>query len=831
MTSRFRRSRLVPVAAVLGALVAGSLAAVPVAAAPEPEPSNFGGIPDSVARTDRVVVSWSGALGGAEARSAERIARLSAAAGRAVRFERLLEPGLAVYELDARLGASARAILGRLAAVSGVARVEPDLWVTADAIPNDPYAASQWGMLGSTDGSAWGTDVLNAWPTTTGSGVVVAVVDTGITVHPDLAGQTVAGYDFIADTFVSNDGNGRDADPSDPGDWTTGQCGEASASSWHGTHVTGTVVAIANNATGVFGGAPAAKVQPVRVLGRCGGYLTDVGDGIRWASGGTVSGVPANATPARVINVSLGGGSSSCPSYFSSAISAARSNGAVVVVAAGNSAANAANYSPANCSAATTVAAITSTGVRASFSNYGAVVDVAAPGAGIWSTVNSGTTVPASATYANWNGTSMATPHAAAAVALLLSAYPTLTPEAAEAILRLTSKPLSSPPVPIGAGAVNAGSAVTALAGAPFVSKPVLGAASPSGVVTVTATAIDPNGVASAEMSVGGGAYGAMSSTDGAFGETIEAVTKTATLTALQATPQVCIRASDGAATSTPVCTTYTDSTAPSVASFGATTASPTALTSISYGLTFSEPISGLAAGDFQVGGTSTPWSVTSVTGSGSAYTIVVSSPLPTLGTIVLTLKAGSIADGSANTGPGSAVQAPAVIFEPFMDIAASMFRSDIIWIYLEGITSGCGTRLYCPNANVTRAEMASFLARALSLPPTATDYFADDAASPHQDNINRLAAAGVTTGCAAGLFCPGANVTRGEMASFLARALALQATQTDFFTDDETSLHEDNINRLAAAGVTTGCTATTFCPNAFVTRGQMAAFLRRAFD
>ena len=167
----------------------------------------------------------------------------------------------------------------------------------------------------------------------------------------------------------------------------------------------------------------------------------------------------------------------------------------------------------------------------------------------------------------------------------------------------------------------------------------------------------------------------------------------------------------------------------------------------------------------------------------------------------------------------------------PFTDIAGTTFEADIIWVWLQGITSGCSQTLYCPLANVTRGEMASFLARALHLPPTATDYFTDDETSSHEANINRIAAAGITTGCGGGKYCPLANVTRGEMASFLARALDLPSTANDYFTDDETSSHEDNINRAAAAGITSGCGPGKYCPTANVTRGQMAAFLHRAFE
>ena len=167
----------------------------------------------------------------------------------------------------------------------------------------------------------------------------------------------------------------------------------------------------------------------------------------------------------------------------------------------------------------------------------------------------------------------------------------------------------------------------------------------------------------------------------------------------------------------------------------------------------------------------------------------------------------------------------------PLVDAKFSTFNPAIVWVYEQGITAGCSLERYCPNANVTRGEMATFLVRALDLPATATDYFDDDETSTHENSINRIRAAGITSGCAPNKYCPTANVTRGEMATFLVRALELPATLTDYFTDDETSTHEDSINRVKAAGITSGCTATTYCPTAPVTRGQMAAFLQRALD
>jgi hypothetical protein len=168
---------------------------------------------------------------------------------------------------------------------------------------------------------------------------------------------------------------------------------------------------------------------------------------------------------------------------------------------------------------------------------------------------------------------------------------------------------------------------------------------------------------------------------------------------------------------------------------------------------------------------------------------------------------------------------------EGFIDIASSLFRNDILWLAASGITSGCGGDYFCPKTNVTRGQMAAFLDRGLELDPTSADFFTDDESSIFEANINRLAAANITKGCTATTFCPDATITREQMAAFLDRALDLPPTNTDFFTDDTSSIFEASINRLAASGITSGCTASTFCGKALVTREQMAAFLHRALD
>ncbi len=180
---------------------------------------------------------------------------------------------------------------------------------------------------------------------------------------------------------------------------------------------------------------------------------------------------------------------------------------------------------------------------------------------------------------------------------------------------------------------------------------------------------------------------------------------------------------------------------------------------------------------------------------------------------------------------PYAVVGLAAVYCDPsgFTDIAESPFKTEIRWAAETGLTRGCASDRFCPLNAVTREQMASFLARVLNLPATSDDYFTDDTGSAHEPDINRIAAAGLTLGCGGSRYCPSESVTREQMASFLRRAYTLPATGTDFFTDDEASPHEPDINRLAASGITRGCTPTTYCPMAPVTREQMVTFLYRA--
>lgn len=363
-----------------------------------------------------------------------------------IQAERQMSTGGAVIQLDEGLDqAEAEAFIKELAAQPGVSYVEPDIKMYPTWTPSDRYFQNQWHY----HGTAVGINAPKAWDTTKGKGATVAVLDTGITPHPDLRANVAGGYDFISDSWAAGDGNGRDNDPLDNGDWiAAGTCGnpQFESSSWHGTHVAGTIAASKNDG-GVVGVAPDATIVPVRVLGKCGGYTSDITDAIVWASGGSVSGVPRNAHKADVINMSLGGASRTCPASYQRAIDTAVNNGTTVVVAAGNDAVNAANATPANCRNVVTVGATDKNGNQSYYSNYGRVVDVSAPGGdtrssggGVLSTVNTGKTTPDKPGYAYYQGTSMATPHVAGIAALVKAANPNLSADEVANILTTSVK-------------------------------------------------------------------------------------------------------------------------------------------------------------------------------------------------------------------------------------------------------------------------------------------------------------------------------------------------------------------------------------------------------
>ncbi len=406
--------------------------------------------------TDRLIIKYkpNKTMPFTMASQINQIQRLNSVAGTQLRYLRPSSGNSHVLALPKKMSLTeVRAVAKKLMALPEVEYAEPDKILFPLLVPNDPLYVTQWSYFDPIGG----INLPSAWNITRGlNTTIVAVIDTGITAHIDLVGKTVPGYDFITDPFKANDGNGRDNDPSDPGDWITIQENADSTgafyncpvenSSWHGTHVSGTIGALSNNRIGVSGVNWNAKIQPVRVLGKCGGYTSDIADGMLWAAGLPV-GVPNNSTPAKVLNLSLGGFSLTCGPTLQNAINLVNAQGVVVVVAAGNSDADAANFSPANCSGVISVAATNKFGDKAFYSNYGASVTIAAPGgdqtsdSGILSTLNTGTEGPDQDSYTYYIGTSMATPHVSGIISLMLAKKPSLTPIQIRNILQSAARP------------------------------------------------------------------------------------------------------------------------------------------------------------------------------------------------------------------------------------------------------------------------------------------------------------------------------------------------------------------------------------------------------
>lgn len=353
-------------------------------------------------------------------------------------------------------------------------------------VPNDPIyanagalpAAGQWYLKPPTAEVRSSINAEAAWERTTGHGnVAIAIIDTGIRPnHPDLVGKLLPGYDMIGAggggdvrIAVANDGNLHDPDPSDPGDWvdsadrtTIGNSCELGDSSWHGTHVAGLAAASSNNGIGMAGVSWGSRIVPIRVLGKCGGYDSDILAGVRWAVGINPPGIEVpNAHPVRVINMSLGS-TGPCNDangrLYRDAFAEANARGAAVLVAAGNSAGEPVD-SPANCEGAIAVTGLRHAGTKVGFSSMGPEVAIGAPGGNcvnidggpclypMVSTTNSGRRGPEQDTYSFGDasvGTSFATPVAAGVAALLYSADGQMTPARVRSLMRATARPFPS---------------------------------------------------------------------------------------------------------------------------------------------------------------------------------------------------------------------------------------------------------------------------------------------------------------------------------------------------------------------------------------------------
>lgn len=460
----------------------------------------------------RVIVKFkaSSAMPGDRARAMSAGGERALALGQ--RLGVALNVGAAVSERAQVLsanGMSSEELARRLSAQPDVEYAEPDVRHRRMAAPNDPRynsvlagaggpVSGQWYLKPANSTRVSAINAETAWDTTTGSStVVVAVLDTGVRFdHPDLLGAGVgnmlAGYDMISgsrpiELATANDGDGRDNDPSDLGDWVSSTDVQTANfagclvedSSWHGTQTASLVGALTDNGVGMASVGRTVRVLPVRVLGKCGGFTSDIAAGIRWAGGAAdvcrttnaqgvcTEFVPQLATPAKVINMSLGG-SGSCSRTYQDAIDEVVAKGVVVVVSAGNSDGHAVS-SPANCSGVIAVTGLRHVGSKVGFADVGPEVAIAAPGGNcvnsagqclypIITATNTGTTIPQSSTYTDGDanvavGTSFSAPLVAGSVALMLSAQPGMSVAEVRAALQGSARVFpatgSDPGIPV----------------------------------------------------------------------------------------------------------------------------------------------------------------------------------------------------------------------------------------------------------------------------------------------------------------------------------------------------------------------------------------------
>ncbi|HZH78802.1 MAG TPA: S8 family serine peptidase [Archangium sp.] len=430
--------------------------------------------------------------------------------------------------VQALTSAEHTALVQSLASAPGVRYAESNQRMVPFAVPNDPRYREQWHYPNM--------NLPAAWDITTGSdSMVVAVVDTGIVAHPDLDSRVVQGIDLISDASSAGDGNGIDNDATDMGgDTPTG-------SSFHGLHVAGTIGAVSNNNTGVAGVTWKGKILPVRVLGKSGGSLSDIAAGMNWAAGGVVPGTRPNATPAKVINLSLGG-SGTAPQSVQDIVNARVGGGAIFVIAAGNENEDATNTFPCNMQNVICVGSVRFNGKRSGFSNYGAPVDVMAAGGqvsedlngdkfpdGVLSTLANDSRQPS---FERYNGTSMAAPHVAGIVALMLAVNPDLSSAQVEAILKETADTGSRCAEGCGAGLVNAQAAVLRAKGATDPNAPPK--------LSVATTQLSFSGGGSQELTVrnvGGGTLQVTANVSGAQGSAVSLSSRSLSIAAYKSTP------------------------------------------------------------------------------------------------------------------------------------------------------------------------------------------------------------------------------------------------------------------------------------------------------
>jgi serine protease len=415
-------------------------------------PASAADLGDLPGDTPGIIVKFrsGGTAGRVQAQAADdAVSKLAARGNLTIREARALPAGLHVLKAERLPGESFAQLLARVRADADVEFAEPDRRRYPHALPNDPLYAGQWYLQNRVDTPS-AVNAEGAWDSGTGDlGVVIAVIDTGVLFdHPDLkrahlGGRILPGHDFIANAAAANDGGGRDSDASDAGDWVTQQesnqgqfsgC-SVSNSSWHGTRVAGIIAALANNSEGVTGSTWSSWILPVRALGKCGGFDSDILEAMAWAGGIHVNGVPDNPYPAKIENLSLGA-DGPCSNAYASVVGQLAARGVLVVASAGNEGGPVG--SPANCAGVAAVTGLRHAGTKVGFASLGPQVAVGAPGGNcvnttggpclfsIDTTHNTGTQSPGAFSYTNQTnvnvGTSFSAPIVAGIVGLMAGA-------------------------------------------------------------------------------------------------------------------------------------------------------------------------------------------------------------------------------------------------------------------------------------------------------------------------------------------------------------------------------------------------------------------------
>jgi serine protease len=802
--------------------------AMPVAAHdPEPPKTLAGGevVPGEV------VVKW---------RDAARGPEVARGRGLAIVAE-LGAPGAGLPSVVSTGGRGVDAVVAELNADPAVEYAEPNYVVTladegsiAAVSVNDPQTAGQYSLNRMR--------VRDAWSLSKGASNVVAVLDTGVQAnHPDLSGRVLPGYNFVSTNTNTSDDNG------------------------HGTWVAGIIAANTDDGYGIAGISWTDKILPVKIMNSNGtGSTSNLTSGIVWSAN----------NGAHVINMSVGGFPYS--QAVKDAVDYAWNKGAVLVGAAGNNGRQE-DFYPASYGNVISVSATQVNDEFSHWSSYGPKVDVSAPGSSVLTTNCTASSCPnrgwGSHTYIS--GTSFATPNVAGVVALIKARYPSYTPSQIVNRLYSTVDDLgyAGRDDRYGRGRVNAyralGASVAQVrhgAGDSLESNNTLSSAKliPLGTATwptiypagdVDWFAVDVPRAGRLDVRVTGvvdtrnypwnrsslpiDPIVELYTTGGSLIVRVDNEWESGTELAqhtVSGPARILVRITNyyanGSTTAYSITPTYVDTVPPTAAlvepSAGATVASRFSTPLVR----FSEPVTGVSTSTLRLRDMSTSSLVaTKVTYDASRREALISPSVKLAGARTYRVEATSGIKDAAGNGLTAMNASFTTGTAAFTDIVGNRFEADINWLDATGITSGCSAERFCPTGIVLRDQMASFLSRAMKLPAVSRDYFTDDNGNKHEANINRLAAAAVTSGCSATRYCPSGQVTRAQMASFLARALNLPPTSKDYFIDDNGNRHEDAINRVAAAGITSGCSlANSYCPDGLVTREQMAAFLHRAF-